>query len=212
MSMITPTFKLEIELLAAGYKLIAGIDEAGRGPWAGPIVAAAVVVADPSTFVHDHIRDSKLLSAKARTELSAWIKANAVAWAVGEVPSEELDLIGLQMANKTAMKRAIEKLAPRPDFILTDYVGRIEFRTPFKSIIGGDRTSMAIAAASIIAKVYRDEQMEQFALVYPEYSFELHKGYGTKLHQAMLDKYGLCPIHRRSFRPIAAVAKRSAKG
>jgi len=210
--MITPTFKLETELLAAGYKLIAGIDEAGRGPWAGPIVAGAVVIADPALFVHDRVRDSKMLSAKARLELSDWIKANAVAWAVGEVPSEELDSIGLQMANKTAMKRAIEKLEPRPDFILTDYVGRIEFRTPFKAIIGGDRTSMVIAAASIIAKTYRDEQMEQFALVYPEYGFELHKGYGTKLHQDMLVKHGLCPIHRRSFRPVAAVAKRSAKG
>ncbi|MFA5358731.1 MAG: ribonuclease HII [Patescibacteria group bacterium] len=204
--MITPTFKLEQIALADGFTLIAGIDEAGRGPWAGPLCAAAVIL-DIASFSNDAVRDSKMLTAKKREELSPWIKENCIAWSAGEVSSEEIDAIGLQMGNKTAMKRAIENLATKPDFILTDYVGRIEFRTPFKVVKMGDKLSISIAAASIIAKVHRDEIMMRLAEQYPEYRFDLHKGYGTALHQEMIQKYGLCPIHRRSFRPIKQVAK-----
>ncbi|MFA6534166.1 MAG: ribonuclease HII [Patescibacteria group bacterium] len=204
--MITPTFNLENAILADGFTLIAGLDEAGRGPWAGPLCAGAVIL-DIAAFQNDGVRDSKLLSAKKREELAAWLKDNCLAWSVGEVSSEEIDKLGLQLANKTAMKRAIENLKIKPDFILTDYVGRIEFRTPFKVVKSGDKLSFSIAAASIIAKVYRDSLMLEFAKQYPDYGFELHKGYGTKLHQERLAEHGLCPIHRRSFRPIGRLPK-----
>ncbi len=202
-----PTFNLENKAIAEGYKMIAGIDEAGRGPWAGPLVAAAVIL-DIATFDNDKIKDSKMLTPKRREELSPWIQENCLAFAVGEVSSEEIDTIGLQMANKTAMKRAIEGLKIKPEFILTDYVGRIDFRTPFQSIKSGDKISFSIAAASIIAKVYRDKLMLEFASKYPEYGFEKHKGYGTKLHQEMLLKYGICPIHRQCFKPIKRLQNR----
>ncbi|MBI5622093.1 ribonuclease HII [Candidatus Falkowbacteria bacterium] len=209
--MITPTFNLENAILAQGYTLIAGIDEAGRGPWAGPLCAAAVIL-DIKNFDNDAVRDSKMIPAKKRTELSGWLKENCLTWSIGEVSSEEIDSLGLQLANKTAMKRAITNLTTKPDFILTDYVGRIEFRTPFQVVKSGDKLSFSIAAASIIAKVYRDALMMELAKVYPEYGFEQHKGYGTKLHSEMIKKYGLCPIHRTSFAPIKRVAKSGVTG
>ncbi|MFA5075840.1 MAG: ribonuclease HII [Patescibacteria group bacterium] len=205
---MNPTFQLENELLSQGYSLIAGIDEAGRGPWAGPLVAGAIIL-DVPNFVSEEIRDSKRLTPKRRQELSSWLKENCLAWAIGEVSSQEIDQLGLQMANKTAMKRAIQNLQIKPDYILTDYVGRIAFRTPFKVVVRGDQVSISVAAASIIAKVYRDDLMLNLAKIYPEYGFEQHKGYGTKLHQEMIQKYGLCPLHRQCFRPIKEVAKKA---
>jgi len=196
-----PTFKLENELLSQGFTLIAGIDEAGRGPWAGPLVAAAIIL-DVRNFPDQNIRDSKKVTVKRRNELYSWLQENCLSWAIGEVSSAEIDQLGLQMANKTAMKRAIGNLKIKPDYILTDYVGRISFRTPFQSLVRGDVTSISIAAASIIAKVYRDGLMLKFHEKYPEYRFDLHKGYGTALHQEMLKKHGICQIHRRCFAPI----------
>ncbi len=204
--MITPTFEYEQKIMAEGYQLIAGIDEAGRGPWAGPITAAAVIV-DVTTFNHPKVRDSKTLSATAREELVDWITDNAVAHGIGQVESGDIDMYGIQLANKLAMKRAIEALDPAPDYVLTDYVGKIEFRTPYQVLAKGDQLSVSIAAASILAKVHRDRQMLEYAAVYPDYGFEQHKGYGTALHRRCLEEYGPCPIHRYSFGPVAAVAK-----
>ncbi len=197
-----PNFKLEKQILSQGFSLIAGIDEAGRGPWAGPLVAAAVVL-DIKKFKNPKLRDSKSLTAKRREELSEWLKENCLGWSIGQVSHQEIDNLGLQMANKTAMKRAIQKLKIKPDYILTDYVGRISFRTPFEVLVRGDKISLSIAAASIIAKVHRDKIMLGLAAKYPEYGFEQHKGYGTKLHRARLEKYGICQIHRQSFKPIS---------
>ncbi len=201
-----PTFDLENKIVEDGYTLIAGIDEAGRGPWAGPLVAAAVIL-DIKNFTSEEVNDSKKLTAKKREALSPWIKENCLAWAVGEVSSEEIDTLGLQLGNKTAMKRAIEKLDIKPEFILTDYVGKIDFRTPFRTIKSGDQISLSIASASIIAKVYRDGLMQDLAKQYPLYGFEKHKGYGTKLHQEMIQEHGICPIHRQCFKPIKRLQK-----
>ena len=204
---VAPTFNLELALSnVEGRSLVAGLDEAGRGPWAGPLVAAAVIF-NIATFTLEGIRDSKTLSAKQRAELAEQIKSSAVTWAIGEVSHEEIDQHGIQLANKLAMKRAIDHLSVTPDYILTDYVGRIEFRTPFAAIVRGDSVSLSIAAASIVAKVYRDGLMVRYAEQYPEYGFDRHKGYGTRFHAAMLAKYGPCPIHRFSFTPVAAAAK-----
>ncbi|MEK7139104.1 MAG: ribonuclease HII [Patescibacteria group bacterium] len=204
--MIIPTFELEQTKRAAGYHFIGGVDEAGRGPWAGPLVAAAVILAIGELDAPP-IRDSKTLTAKARAKAAEWIRGHAISWAIGEVSSGEIDQLGLQLANKLAMKRAITALSPLADYILTDYVGRIAFRTPFEVIIGGDRTSLSIAAASIMAKTHRDRLMQQFSVQYPKYRFDLHKGYGTALHRELLVRHGLCPIHRRSFTPVGDIAK-----
>jgi len=207
---MNPTFDLENDLIELGYDLIAGIDEAGRGPWAGPLVAGAIIL-DVRNFPDKNIRDSKKVTQKRREEFYLWLQENSLAWAIGEVSSDEIDKLGLQLANKTAMKRAIINLKIKPDYILTDYVGRISFRTPFQSLVRGDSSSISIAAASIIAKVYRDSLMLKLHEEYPDYRFDLHKGYGTALHQEMLEKHGLCPIHRRCFRPVAELLKKSAK-
>lgn len=187
----------ERECYERGYEFVAGIDEVGRGPLAGPVVAAAVIL--PKNHKIQGIDDSKKLSAKKREELAKIIKEEAIAWAVGVVSNERIDEINILQATYEAMRQALEKLEVQPDFILADAVTIPEVKTPQKGIIKGDAKSISIGAASIVAKVYRDAMMEGMAEIYPHYDFASNKGYGSQKHLAGIAQYGICPIHRRSF-------------
>jgi len=193
---------LEIEkgLFAEGYSRIAGVDEAGRGPLAGPVIAAACIL--PREFDLPGLNDSKKCSEKKRRELAGKIKRQAVAFALGSATSEEIDLLNILRATKLAMTRALENLKPNPDYIIIDGRDMLNMDTAQKAIIGGDGLSASIAAASILAKVTRDELMDEMHQIYPEYHFDQHKGYGTKLHMEVISRFGPCPIHRQSFSPI----------
>jgi ribonuclease HII len=168
----------EREYTNAGYKYIGGADEVGRGPLAGPVVACIVIL--PEGFTYPGINDSKKVSAKLRASLSDVIKENACAYAVAEISEREIDEINILNATKKAMKRAFEILPLKPDFILADAIIIPDIEIPQKSVIGGDAKSITIAAASIVAKVYRDELMKKYALEYPQYGFERNMGYGTR--------------------------------
>ncbi|MBQ4511577.1 MAG: ribonuclease HII [Anaerolineaceae bacterium] len=202
----SPTLDYESALWHQGFLLIAGIDEAGRGSWAGPVTAGAVILpADPDILNRlEGVRDSKLMTPVEREAMFDVVKAEAQTWAVGEADAEEIDRIGILNATKNAMKRAIEALKPQPVHLLIDYVRLHDVTIPQTGIKHGDMLSLSIACASVLAKVTRDRFMRITAAeLYPQYRFDLHKGYGTKLHQEMLAQYGPCPIHRRSFRPLA---------
>ena len=199
-----PTFELEQNLLGKGYKAVVGVDEAGRGAWAGPLYAGAVVISPENAQHFEDVTDSKKLSLKKREELFEIITTNATAWAVGFVTAEEIDTLGLTKANKAACERAIEGLSHTPDYALLD--GRLEVsQIPFESIVKGDSLSLSIAAASILAKVSRDHEMMNYHLQYPDYCFNEHVGYGTKKHQQALVQHGVCAIHRKSYAPIRAL-------
>ena len=201
---MNPTFKLENRLKRQGYKLIAGVDEAGRGAWAGPIVAAAVIL--PGNFRVKGIKDSKLLMAKQRQALYDLIRETTLAWSVAFVGHKVIDRRGIGWANQQVIQRAVKKISP--DYALID--GRLisNMQTDFENVINGDRLVKSIAAASIIAKVTRDRYLERLDSKYPEYGFAKHKGYGTKLHYQMLCKHGVCEAHRRSYRPIKLLISR----
>lgn len=194
-----PNRKFEKKLNKKGFILVAGVDEAGKGSWAGPIVAAAVIL-DPKIKIKG-VKDSKLLSVLQRKDLFQEIKNKAIAFGVGEVSAAMIDKIGITAANKLAMQRAIEKLNPKPQYILVDAV-KLELEIPSEAIIDGDYKITSIAAASIIAKVHRDSLMEKLDEKFPHYSFKQHKGYGTNHHFHMLNQYGPCEIHRKTFKPI----------
>ena len=183
------------------YRYVAGVDEVGRGALAGPVVAAAVIL--PQDFDHPELADSKCLSPEKREELYEIITREAVSWAVARVESEVIDEIGILKASLRAMAEALEALEPKPQLALID--GR--FTTPWaglqKAIIDGDALCRSIAAASIIAKVTRDRIMTEAAKAFPQYAFEKHKGYATRVHLEALKTHGPCPIHRRSFRPVS---------
>lgn len=197
-------YAYETNLIAQGHSNICGIDEAGRGALAGPLVAGAVIL-DPSKIdVFSDVRDSKLLSEARRAVLLPLILENVRAWAIGVVTNEELDKHGLSFANKIAMKRAWKHLPIKPGYILSDYMARVYFETPFELIIDGDRKILSVAAASIIAKVFRDRMMMAFSNKYTQYGFDIHKGYGTALHLERLTTLGACSIHRKSFGPVRA--------
>jgi len=187
------------------YRFIAGVDEVGRGALAGPVVAAAVIL--PREFDHPDLADSKCLSPQKRERLFEIIKKEAISWAVARVENEIIDQIGILKASLRAMAEALEALSPQPQLALID--GR--FTTPWaglqKAIIDGDALCRSIAAASILAKVVRDHIMTEAAQKFPEYAFERHKGYATKLHLEALKTYGPCPLHRRSFRPVSETEK-----
>ena len=189
--------EFERQYLGEGYKLIAGIDEVGRGPLAGPVVAAAVIFAEG--IVIPGVNDSKKLSEAKREFLYDEIKAKALAIGVGMADVELIDEINILNATYVAMKRAIEALSMQPDFILLDAVTLKDVEIPQRGIIKGDTLSHSIAAASIIAKVERDRLISAYDSQYPEYKFSKHKGYGTKEHMDCIRKLGLLPIHRRSF-------------
>ena len=176
--------------------LIAGIDEAGRGPLAGPLVCACVIM--PKTDLIDGIDDSKKLSPKKREELFDNIVQNAIAYSIIEIDEKTIDEINILNATKLGMKKALESLKVKPEIVLTDAV-RIETEISQQNIIHGDGLSYNIAAASILAKVYRDRLMQKLSLSYPQYLFAQHKGYGTKQHIENLKKFGPCPHHRKTF-------------
>lgn len=180
-----------------GYKLIAGVDEVGRGPLAGPVVTAAVIL--PEGTVIEGVDDSKKLSEKKREELFKIIKQQAVAVSIGIESEKIIDDINILNATYKAMKKAVESLDVKPDLILVDAVTIPGIDIEQKGIIKGDSKSISIAAASIIAKVTRDKMMELYAEQYPQYSFEKNKGYGSSEHIKAIEEYGLCPIHRKSF-------------
>ena len=179
------------------FELICGVDEAGRGPLAGPVCAAAVIL--PKGLVIPGLNDSKKLSDKRRRELFPIIQQEAVSFGVAFASQEEVDEINILQATFLAMRRAMEQLNPQPEFALIDGNRETDFGVPCKTVIKGDSLSANIAAASVLAKVTRDNWMMEAAEKYPGYGFEIHKGYGTKAHYAALEKLGPCPIHRRSF-------------
>jgi len=189
--------KYEEHYRSLGYKLIAGVDEVGRGPLAGPVVTAAVILKEGCAI--EGINDSKKLSHQKREELYDIILKEAVAYSFGVVSPGEIDEINILQATYKAMAQAINGLKIKPDFVLADAVTIPGIDIQQCGIIKGDAKSISIGAASIIAKVYRDRMMEEYAKLYPEYGFEDNKGYGSSKHTDAIKKYGICPIHRRSF-------------
>ncbi|MBO4515719.1 MAG: ribonuclease HII [Lachnospiraceae bacterium] len=181
----------------AKYQLICGIDEAGRGPWVGPVVAGAVILPKDCDILY--INDSKKLSEAKREELYEVIQEKAVAWAVGSASEKRIDEINILQATYEAMREAISKLGVTPDLLLNDAVIIPGVATPQVKIIKGDAKSASIGAASIMAKVTRDRMLREYDKIYPEFQFAKNKGYGTKDHIEALKKYGPTPIHRRSF-------------
>jgi ribonuclease HII len=195
-------FRHEKKLRATGVARIAGIDEAGRGALAGPVVAAAVIL--PEKFRHRRLNDSKQLAPELREEIYSDLVSNPdVRWTVGAIDSIEIDRINILRASHRAMRLAITALIDRPDHVLIDGLPVIPFPFPQTAIIDGDCISLSIAAASVIAKVTRDRMMRDFCAQFPQYCFHQHKGYGTELHLLKLHEFGPCPIHRRSFEPVA---------
>ena len=185
-----------------GVVRIAGIDEAGRGALAGPVVAAAAIL--PEKFKHRRLNDSKQLSPERRDEIYFDLTTNPdISWAVGIVDHIEIDRINILRASHRAMRVAIEALNAAPDHVLIDGLPVVPFPLPQTAIVEGDCVSLSIAAASVIAKVTRDRMMRDFCGQFPEYCFSQHKGYGTELHLLKLHEFGPCPIHRRSFEPVA---------
>lgn len=187
----------ERQLLAEGYAAVCGVDEVGRGPLAGPVVCAAVIM--PQNAVIEGVDDSKKLSAKKREALDVLIRQNAIAYAICRIEPQVIDEINILEATRLCMKNAVESLAVSPGFVLTDGNMTLDISIPQRSLIKGDSLCYSIGAASIIAKVYRDKIMDEYALTYPQYGFEKNKGYGTAAHIAAIKEAGICPIHRRSF-------------
>lgn len=190
-------WQIEDSFYAQGYQVICGVDEAGRGPLAGPVCAAAVIL--PKHLEIPGLTDSKKLTDKKRRELFPLIQEQAVAYGIGLASQEEIDEINILQATFLAMERALSQLNVRPDMVLIDGNRERDFGVPVQTVIKGDSLSANIAAASILAKVTRDNLMMELALQYPQYGFEIHKGYGTKAHYEALRQYGASPIHRRSF-------------
>ena len=180
-----------------GYNAICGVDEAGRGPLAGPVCAAAVIL--PANIDISGLNDSKKLTDKKRRELFPIICDKAIAYGIAFADHKEIDEFNILQATYVAMERAIAKLEVKADFALIDGNRAKDFGIPVETVVGGDGRSASIAAASILAKVTRDDYMLEIAESYPQYSFEIHKGYGTKAHYAALTEFGPCPIHRMSF-------------
>ena len=187
----------EREYFEQGYRSVAGVDEVGRGPLAGPVVCAAVIL--PLDAEISGIDDSKKLSKKKREQLAEQIKERAISYSIAEVSEETIDEINILQATRLCMKRAVEGLSTQPDFVLTDGNMQLDIELPQKSIVKGDALVCSIGAASILAKVYRDKLMEEYAKEYPGYGFERNAGYGTKEHIGEIAKKGLCKIHRKTF-------------
>jgi ribonuclease HII len=190
----------EREAWLTGARLVCGVDEVGRGPLAGPVVACAVVIDRPLEI--ERLNDSKVLQTGYRGEVAAAVKSQAVAYALGWANPSEIDRINILAASKIAMARALAALTVTPCRVLVDAVNIPQCWYPQEPIIDGDAKSAAIAAASVVAKVFRDRWMDQYDKVYPEYGFAHHKGYATREHLAILTKIGPSPIHRRTFAPV----------
>ena len=199
-------YRYEAKAREKGYKLIAGVDEAGRGSLVGPVVVAAVIL--PENLYLERLNDSKKLSAKIREELYDKIVASAISFSYAEVSIEEIDTLNVYQATLNGMKRAVEQLDVQLDFVFTDAM-KVDFgKIQTHSIIHGDALSASIAAASIIAKVTRDRLADEWSLLYPEYGFKNNRGYGTQEHFEAIEKYGACPLHRRSFNPVKSLLKK----
>ncbi len=188
---------IENALYSQDVQLICGVDEAGRGPLAGPVCAAAVIL--PRGLEIPGLTDSKKLTDKKRRELYPIIKEKAIAYGIAFASEQEIDEINILQATFLAMRRALEQLSVRPDLALIDGNRETDFGLPVKTVVKGDSLSANIAAASVLAKVTRDDVMEALANEYPQYGFEIHKGYGTKAHYAALREHGASPVHRQSF-------------
>ena len=201
-------YKHEREARAKGFKLIAGVDEAGRGSLVGAVVVAAAIL--PENLYLERLDDSKKLSSKVREILYDEIIAAAISWNVVSVDINEIDTMNIYQATLVGMKRAVASLDVQPDFVLTDAM-HVDFgeKIPTLPIIHGDRLSASIAAASIIAKVTRDRLADEWAKIYPQYGFEHNRGYGTKEHLAAIEKFGACPLHRKSFNPVKSLLGKS---
>lgn len=189
--------RFERELLEKGYKYICGVDEVGRGPLAGPVVCAAVIM--PLGDIIEGVDDSKKLSAKKREYLSELILKKAIACNICRVEPEIIDKINILEATKLCMKNAVEGLDTKPDFVLTDGNMTLDIGIPQQSVVKGDNLSYSIGAASIVAKVFRDAVMDEYDKVFPEYAFASNKGYGTRDHIEGIKRAGICAVHRRSF-------------
>lgn len=199
-----PNLDHELELWNRHINLIAGLDEAGRGAWAGPVAAGAVILPqnDDLTDILYGVNDSKQLSALKRDHWAAVIRNVALAWGVGFASHEEIDQLGILPATRLAMKRALQQLSKSPDHLLIDALKLPQINLPQIALIKGDCRSLSIAAASILAKTSRDAYMKEQDQFFPQYGFARHKGYGTLRHQNALKEFGPCQIHRRSFNPI----------
>ncbi len=194
-------FDFEQQAIAEGFTFIAGVDEVGRGCIAGPVVAAACIL-DISKPVPDGLNDSKKLTAKKRDDIAAELRENALAYAIGSVEADEIDSINILEATKKAMSQAIAGLRTSADYLLIDALALKAVRLPQKAIIKGDSISYSIAAASVLAKTYRDQLMSDHDSTYPHYGFAGHKGYGCAAHYAALREHGPCPLHRMTFRGV----------
>lgn len=190
-------WEIEDSFYAQDVSVICGVDEAGRGPLAGPVCAAAVIL--PPHLELPGLTDSKKLTDKKRRELFPIIQEQAIAYGIGFASEKEIDEINILQATFLAMERALDQLAVKPDLVLIDGNRENDFGIPVKTVVKGDSLSLNIAAASVLAKVSRDDLMVKMSETYPEYSFEVHKGYGTKAHYAALTQHGPSPIHRMSF-------------
>ena len=202
---ILPSLAYEIPRWAAGYRYVAGLDEAGRGAWAGPVVAAAVILPPGDLALMERlrgVRDSKQLTPKQREALLGVIREWAVAVGVGAVPPDEIDRLGIVPATRRAMVLALKTLSPAADYLLIDHLPLAEVALPQYSLPKGDARVLSIAAASIVAKVSRDDMMVELEKQLPGYGFGRHKGYGTEQHQAALTALGPSPAHRLSFEPL----------
>lgn len=200
-----PDILSDVLLMQSG-DLIAGVDEAGRGPLAGPVVAAAVIL-DPDNPI-EGLRDSKKLSEKVRERLALEIKEKALCWSVAHASVDEIDELNILQATMLAMKRAIEGLSITPRLVLVDGNRLPQVKIPMDAIVKGDDLVPAISAASIIAKTTRDGWLREIDAVYPQYGFAKHKGYGVKAHIEAIEKYGVLPVHRKTFAPVSEILKR----
>jgi len=201
-----PTLEYEQQLWGKGFHIVAGLDEAGRGAWAGPVFAAAVVLPRDERILRllDGVRDSKRMTANQRNRHLDCIKSVSVGWAIGMATDDEIDAMGIIIATCLAMQRAIEDLTFHPTYLLVDYIQIENCACPQLSLAKGDCRSLSIAAASVIAKTARDAFMVEEGKRYPEYGFAQHKGYGTAQHRAAIDKFGPCTIHRMTFKPLSS--------
>lgn len=200
----------EAALRAAGFTLIAGVDEAGRGAYAGPLVVAAVIL-NPENPLSE-VGDSKTFTERKRSELAKEIRERALAYSIIEIDPEEIDMHGLHPSNIGGMRRAITALSHTPDYIITDGYRVAGLEIPSIAMWRGDQISESVGAASIVAKDHRDQIMIEWDVRYPEYGFAQHKGYGTAVHQRALEKHGVLPIHRKSFAPITRLLESSQRG
>lgn len=202
-----PDWSFERQLWARGLRLVAGVDEAGRGAWAGPVTVAAVIL--PPDLPGPPYRDSKQLSPERREVLAAHVRAHAIAYAVEHAPPEEVDRLNVLGATRAAALRAVLRLCPVADGLVTDYL-RLATDLPTLAPPRADALSYSVAAASLLAKTARDAVMRDLDLVHPGYGFAAHKGYGAPLHRAALDRLGVSPVHRRSYAPVAQALRLEA--